>query len=414
MSEIVNDKKSNNSKVENDSNKKAKAKIVNSTTKNNKSEHNPLKTQPSTKFTLCVPSSCISKSVCGNLEQVTHVAYQIAKAACLYNVGEIVVLQIPKEETKQEESTTQLPVDPSAIRSVTETGAIKKTFDDTVIVDKDGDSKMDEEESKPTKKTDESEPDYRSDSLLLASLLQFFVTPPYLLKSTFKDKDLLKKFQYAKKLPKISTLPFMQNNSGDFKEGLTIDKKPPKREKTKSGKVKKIKHKLNVTKFVNVGEAKLLELATPVPVNVRVTVNIKTKQIVSPLQAYGVTGAKASFGYQVRISKNFISMFTEASYSEGYSKSLYVNSGDFFFNGTSKLNHKLDTLKEINTVDSKKDVLVLLVVSKWRDLCLAFDHDKSSLEGVTGAEQMFDGKLGIPSGTRIEDGSLIALAQLSK
>lgn len=43
-------------------------------------------------YSLCIPVSVIDN--CKNLEQATHVVYQIAKSAVLFNVGEIVVLDL--------------------------------------------------------------------------------------------------------------------------------------------------------------------------------------------------------------------------------------------------------------------------------------------------------------------------------
>lgn len=399
MSEIEHkSKKSKKDTKEVNENKEKKEK------KETPSTRSPIKTEnPNISCTLCIPSTCISKSNAKNLEQITHIAYQIAKAACNFNAPEILIMQVPQEE-ETPSSLSSEEISYSSIETSSSGSGSKRKFDEVDLG------------INSTKKTNSKKPvapsKYTNESLLLASLLQYFVTPPYLVKSTFKQ-DMLKNFEYAKKLPKISTLPFMQNNDTfkDFREGLTVAKKQQKREKTSSGKVKKAKN-FNTTNLVNIGQSELFILeGTEIPPRLRVTVNLKTKKIVSPVEAYGIIGAKSAFGYNVRVSSSFSSMFTECSFASGFDKSLWVNCGDYFSKES-----KSQPTNEVATItpeaNKKAATQLLLVLGKWKDIEEAFEDDKSSLEGVESAGLMFDGKLKIPQGIRVEDAAMIALSKL--
>ena len=121
-------------------------------------------------YSLCIPVSIIDN--CKNLEQITHVVYQVAKSAVFFNAGEIVVLDLERKKT-QSDAKQGLTLSPA---------------------------------------------------LLIASLLQYFVTPPYLVKSVFK-KEYQSCFSVAAKLPRISALPFMRHlhdDKGRYREGLAI------------------------------------------------------------------------------------------------------------------------------------------------------------------------------------------------
>lgn len=261
--------------------------------------------------------------------------------------------------------------------------------------------KFDDVEDKE-KKENALKNEVSDDSMLIATILQYFVTPPYLAKSLFKAK-FFKNFQYAKTYPKLTTLPFMSDDvDSKYREGLTVIMGKTSKPLTKNKKTQPLKN----TKYVNIGYDKYLELSgQQVPTNVRVTVDTETKKVVSPIEAYqDQVGAKSSYGYHVRIAKSFTSIFTESSYPDGYSQSIYVNSGDYFHHGKSDL-------KDV-VVDKTKEANLLLVVAKWGDIEYSFKQDAKNLEGVENAREFFDGQVQIPSGTKIEDGSLIALTKL--
>ncbi|EAZ63532.1 hypothetical protein PICST_5340, partial [Scheffersomyces stipitis CBS 6054] len=365
----------------------------------------PVKTSPKVQVSVCIPSTVISSKNARNLEQITSIVNQIARAATIYNVVEIIILDIPESAAEDEN------------QKVVELGGskggkkLKFNFSDEEIL---------KDKQETVAQTSEDVQDSSANAFLLAGLLQFFVTPPYLVKTIFSpainpsplNKDMLKKFKYAYKLPKITTLPFMSNNEvfRDFKEGFTVPKETPKvvSKKDKSKKVKAEK-KISVTKYVNIGEAELLELniKREIPAYSRVTVDLKNKTIVSPLQAYGVMGNKSSFGYYVRFCKKFSSIFTESSAPEGYSSSICVQSDDFYSSAD-----KIEDLNKINKLDKVEasesgNNNILLVVGSFKDLQRSFKSD--SIEGVDSVGQMFDGQLEVPNGVRIEDALMIAL-----
>jgi len=332
-------------------------------------------------YTLCIPTSIISRSNAKNLQQATAILYQIAKVATIYNVGEIVIMDTLKEAA-QEIVNLDDALDKSAKKKI--------KFDD--IDDK-------------AKKENELKNEVSENAMTIATILQYFVTPPYLTKTLFKTK-FFKNFQYAKTFPKLTTLPFMSDDvESKYREGLTVTMGKTSKPLTKNKKSQPLKN----TKYVNIGQDKYLELAgQQVPTNVRVTVNTETKKVVSPLEAYqDQVGAKSSYGYHVRIAKTFTSIFTESSFPDGYSQSIYVNSGDYFHHGDAKI----EDLKEV-VIDKTKEANLLLVVAKWNDIEYSFKQDSKNLEGVSSAKEFFDGQVKIPSGTRVEDGSMIALTKL--
>lgn len=312
-------------------------------------------------YSLCIPSSMLAS--CRNLEQITHAVYQVAKAATIFNVGEIVVLDV--EEPRSSERSEQ-----SSQRG--ERGSL-------------------------------------SDAMLIASLLQYFVTPPYLVNTVFK-KQYRRYFQAASTLPRLSALPFMrylEQDQGRYREGLAIRMEKP-------GAAKKGKP-FQQTKYVNVGRADALELRTQlVPVNVRVTVDTVERRVVSPQEAYGdFAGAQASYGFHVRVAKTFGAVFTESAQPSGYSQALWVNGGDFYYDGdhakNRKIEEKLPYVTGVARDDSRSDAAseaggaagapsnnVLLVCGRWAHISASFQRSSDQFEGCDGAHQFFDGQLKLP------------------
>ncbi|GEQ66887.1 hypothetical protein JCM33374_g550 [Metschnikowia sp. JCM 33374] len=353
----------------------------------------PLKKPSDFQISLCIPSSVISDSNAANLEHITHIAYQIAKAATIYNVSEIVVLDIPSKKTREERTQRANDIQ---INLQGDSGNRKIKFG----------SSNDSQKQEKNQSAESTELSHigknENNALLLASFLQFFVTPKYLVRSVFRTNPYLKKFKYAEKLPKLSTLPFMNNNGvgNDFKEGFTVSKQAPKIRK-KNKKVSAVK-KLKVTKYVNVGDSKLLELSGPeVPTNVRVTVDVKNKRVVSPELAYGISGCKASFGYHVRLARTVTSVFTESSHADGYTESIFVNA-DNYFGGA------LET--QIPKKENDWQGKILMVIGNLRDLDYIFKQEM--IDGVDSITDMFDSELSVPSGLRIEDAALVCLAKV--
>lgn len=329
-------------------------------------------------YTLCIPTSILSN--CHNLEQITYTVYQIAKAATIFNVGEVVVLDLGDDKRKTRNK------------------------------------------------------DSLSDAMLIASLLQYFVTPPYLVNTVFK-KQYRKYFKEAGNLPRLSSLPFMrylEQDNGRYREGLAIRMTKPRAHEGKK-KAKEFKQ----TKFINIGKEQALELkAQLVPVNVRVTVDIVERRVVSPEEAYGdFVGANASYGYHVRVAKTFGSIFTECAFPEGYSQAIWINSGDYYYNEKLKKYHKMETklpyLDKIikqeptsiegenqNTQQEKKLANVLIVCGKWDHMKQSFEKSKDQFEGCDSPHQFFDAQIELPGtapqgNITIQDSCMISLSIIS-
>lgn len=314
---------------------------------------------------VCIPTSVLDG--CKNLSQITYVVYQLARTLTLFNVTEVVVLDLQRQKSTDADSKKKL-----------------------------------------------------SDSMLLASLLQYFVTPPYLIKSVFK-KEYLTYFKEAAKLPRLSALPFMRfPEETRYREGLAI-----KMSKPDSNSKKEFKQ----TKYINIGDKEPLELkAQLVPINVRVTVDTVEKKVVSPEEAYGdFVGAKASYGYHVRVAKSFAELFTESPFPQGYTQTVWCNSGDYYYDDSTKKHHKVETrvprLEKIiraspATEDQTSTPTVLLVLGKWNHINTSFQQSKDRFEGCEGAYQFFDGQIELPGAVpqgniTIPDSCTIAMTLLS-
>lgn len=364
---------------------------------------------PGSQVSICIPSTAIANKNAHNLEQVTNIAYQIARIATTYSIGEIIILDVPSADDIVEDEKI---VQTTAAKGATK---IKFNFTDEDIIGKKAEPTVVAEEKEPEVDTESSLED---NAYLLATLLQYFITPPYLVKTIFNmtgKKGILQMFKYASKLPKITTLPFMNNNGvyKNFKEGITIPKETAKIYNKKLGKKVKSQNKISVTKYVNIGEAEAMELdiKREVPVNARVTIDLKNKTIVSPQEAYGVSGNKSAFGYYIRMCKKFSNVFTESSVEDGYSASYYVNCDDY--NGVNIKNEdyaKIPKVKVIEGEEPKKNLL--LILGNYKDLEVSFVKDKKNLPGVENVGEMFDGELIVPGGIRIEDGVAIGLTKV--
>lgn len=310
-------------------------------------------------YSLCIPTALLKH--CKNLEQATYSVYQIAKAAVMFNVGEIVVLDLNDTEQKS------------------------------------GNKKL-------------------SDSMLIASLLQYFITPPYLVNTVFKSQYRAY-FREAAKLPRLPSLPYMRylhEDEGRYREGLAIRMTKPGAQGKKSKEFKQ-------TKYVNIGKDQVLELKSQlVPTNVRVTVDTVEGKVVSPEEAYGdYVGAKASYGYHVRIAKNFGSIFLESSYADGYSQALWVNCDDYYYNEEKKRKLLPYVDKVVRPEASSQSCSnVLLVYGKWKDVQRSFEQSKQQFEGCEGAHQFFDGQVGLPGGpegcTAIQDACMVSLSVVTR
>ncbi|KAI3403176.2 hypothetical protein KGF56_004065 [Candida oxycetoniae] len=361
----------------------------------------PIKVPVESSISICIPSNAISSKNAYNLEQKTMIAYQIAKACLIYNVSEIVVLQSSSSQLNEEDKSETINI------------GNKVVF-------------KEEEKEREEEVKDRKDLEMKQDGLLLASLLQFFITPTYLVKTVFSPhlnanfKEIIHKFKYAYKLPKITTLPFMQNNQvyRDFKEGIVIPRETPKIKSKKSANSKfktKAPHKVTVSKYVNIGEKEPLKLdiAREVPIYSRVTIDLKNKMIISPEKAYGIAGYRASFGYHVRLVEKdqFNKIFTQSPIEDGYSETIFINCDDYF----DKSSRVLKEMKLYNDREVARGKHILMILGNYRDIQVSYEADKEKsevFEGLDNGMELFDYRMDIPLGCRIEDGVLITLTKL--
>lgn len=391
----------------------------------------PTKHQSTPSVSICIPSSVISYKNAYNLQQKTMIAYQIAKASLIYDVSEIIVLkELPIKHEKEEEKEkhgngggkkeAMSAVGKKVVFNEDNENGASSSLQPVPLTD----TKPKEETPSEAVDNDANEDD---DALLLASLLQFFITPPYLIKTMFlprlnpKFTSILSKFKYAFKLPKIPNLPFMQNNNvyEHFKEGIIIPRETPKiKSKTDKSKLVPSPHKVTVSKYVNIGEpeAMKLDIAREVPVYSRVTIDVRNKTIVSARDAYGTHGHKLSFGYHVRMvnETQFNKVFTNSPLSDGYSQTIFVNCDDYF-DKWSKTVDQVPSFEEKKSRGNDGNDNLLIILGNCGTIQQNFENDEAKelmFEGLDSVLKLFDYRLDIPKGCKIEDAVLIALTKL--
>ncbi|KAL6946783.1 hypothetical protein ACO0QE_001632 [Hanseniaspora vineae] len=398
---LKNKKQKNNSKnVKSKQQPKAKFSTIKKATAPVKSKKKSLVTRKektikiSTKnvnYSICISTSILNN--CSNLEQITYTLYQVAKSCTLYNINEIVILkdsiepQIKENDAKGKENRL-------------------------------------------------------SKDMIIATILQFFVTPPYLVKSVF-NKKYWKYFKYCEKLPRVTSLPFMrhvsdsdpENDQARYREGLSIRMEHPNKNKSSTtGGSSKKKEAYQQTKYINVGKSEVLELKNQlIPTNVRVTCDLVERKVVSPEEAYGdYFGMKSSYGYHIRVVDRFSQVFMNAI--ANYSQTLWINSGDFYFDKESKsyakLVSKIPALTKIIKASDSEEATneenkaseevpqILLMFGKWKNLATHFNANsaKDFDDGVQ-LHDFFDAELQLPKAVpmgniRTEDAVMIALTML--
>lgn len=284
---------------------------------------------PTRHYSVCIPTTLVSD--CRNLSQITHKVYQVAKFASLFNVSEVVIL----EDNSQASAT-------------------KKKI---------------------------------STAKLILALLQYFVTPPYLRNTVFKE-NFKPYLAVASKLPRLSTLPFTRyekQDHGRYREGLTVKMQKPTLARKRTGK------EFKQTKYINIGKPEALALQSQlVPINARVTIDTITRKIVSPQEAYGdFTGMDSQYGYHTRIASSFTDLFMKGPLKEGYTQSIYVPL-------TTKDTH-IPALTSLPATGTSPNIL--LVLSAWDTLLRAFELDKDQFVECQGPQEFFDAQLPCPVAT---------------
>ncbi|EJS43618.1 YGR283C [Saccharomyces arboricola H-6] len=298
-------------------------------------------------YSICIPTTIIDN--CCNLEQVSFTAYQIAKTAVLFNIQEIIVLDMSKDKKHERQPRS------------------KETI---------------------------------SDCLLLATLLQYFVTPPNLVDVTFKKKHR-SYLKYAFTFPPLGQLPFMNEPADEtYIEGLSIAEQTSEKDISDE----------NLTSLVYIGKNNTIKLSSQnIPKTVRVTVDTLRKKVVSPRDAYKDT----QLGYYVRMASSLDEV------SGGCTETLWVNSGDYHYDETLSKYRKAETKLPYITAIQKGSALdtpcnILLIFGKWTHLkrCLKrSDLESSALHDFFSGQLQFPGT--VPQGKlAIQDSLQIALTML--
>lgn len=221
--------------------------------------------KPLSTVSIAVPGSILENAQSSELR--TYVAGQIARAACIFRVNEVIV------------------------------------FDDVGIATA--------RETKTTTDEDGQEQTVRGSSLQLARILQYLECPQYLRKFFF---PLHKDLKYSGLLNPLDAPHHMRmQNIFLYREGVVTEKK------AKEGHC-----------FVNVGLLSDVLVNKAVSPGVRVTVRldslneIKAKKmkatVVSPDEPRRETGVY--WGYTVRLAHSFSEIFTKSPYKDGYDLTL--------------------------------------------------------------------------------------------
>lgn len=239
--------------------KEEKKNNIENETKKEETEQKIKKRNIST-ITIAIPGSILDNAQSAELR--TYLAGQIARAACIYKVDEIVV------------------------------------FDDKGVIT---------ESEKKKVRTDEVLGETRICCLQLVRILQYLECPQYLRKHFFPiHKDL----QYAGVLnPLDAPHHLRQQDISLYREGV-VSNKP-----VKAGKGSQ----------VNIGLLNEIRVDKVLMPGLRVTVKIPSDQenpkkmkgiIVSPTEPKSETGIY--WGYNVKLAKNLSEVFKKCSYKEGY------------------------------------------------------------------------------------------------
>lgn len=362
-------------------------------------------------------------------------AHQIARTAVQFGVSEIIVYDTAKPS--REES--------APVVVAQELEKPKKI----VFGEDSSDEPQPSTEDKSTPITNDDDAEL-SDQDKLVGLLEYFVTPSYLRKSLFGDRTHFFD-SIAKKLPKLPGLDLLNHENSRYFIGLSVNRKVRK-SKTRTitssnGRKRKRKTKVTgsaeendpgLTGYVNIGEKKVLKLAgkVKVPVHSIVVIDKETKAVVSPEDAFGndkkleqlqKKGIETSdthwttvgFGYKVRKVENFGQVFTECPYSGGYRYTAFAPCAEFLeqqnkatgANEIALIEEETFLIKGITTTPGD-DVPVLLITGKWKELEQAVLADSVNFAGLEKAQMLFDGRIRMGRGARVEDAVLIAMSKI--
>lgn len=221
------------------------------------------------------------------------------------------------------------------------------------------------------------------ESLKVAALLQYFVTPRYLIRETFQgawkrglDKNI---FSEARKCPLIKSLKCLKpwkKEGTYYREGVAVVR-AIRRGKTASGKVARVNVKDRTTEWVNAGLKEAVKIeGERVPFGVRVTVELigdgSSGRVVSSKKAWGYCG------YVVRGAADEAGVFAGAGSvagEEGYSKVVGVTGAATSTTTadptTTTTTNEGVTLVAVNTLEEVWDSRVQVCSRGVADACVA-------------------------------------------
>lgn len=242
----------------------------------------------------------------------------------------------------------------------------------------------------------------KQETLIVSALFQFFITPRYLAKETFEkleNKIPGNLFKKAKKIPVIPNLISLikpESYKCKFREGISINKNLNKlRKKNSNGKVMKINKNLKTTDLIKVGKGKCVKINEKIPLNVRVTVNIETKEIVALKEA-----RKGEYhGYHIRIANNVEELFTEPckEIPDGYNYSILCETSIWS--------------NEVYTDAARPDIQVDGSIKHVLVCCVGRPETKDTALGVHEFQAAFDAS-GVVGGALLGDALSWALARV--
>ncbi|KAF5092700.1 hypothetical protein D0Z00_004453, partial [Geotrichum galactomycetum] len=245
----------------------------------------------------------------------------------------------------------------------------------------------DEEEVKNENKTSAVE-EKKSSTDRLVDLLNYFVTPPTLRKTLFKD---LKPFDAAKKLPKLIDFSSSKYTVGFGASSGKIEKKSSSKKKDS-----------NKTKLVNIGLKEALELSKDkVQINSRVVIDPVSKKVVTSSDD---EEAGRLLGYTVSVVNDLNEILANKKSSK-----LWVPCTEFLASkSTAEVTDA--AFQNIETVADPASLKenVLLVFGKWKEIIFSVEEQSEN----KSVEELFDGRVRSIKDARVEDAILIALSKL--
>lgn len=244
------------------------------------------------------------------------------------------------------------------------------------------------EESISKKKDSKDLPEFESNAVKLKSLLDYFMTPPYLRKSTFHD---LSQFESARKLPRLPIIGTLHSRS-KYTIGIASPGKVEKRKKSS---------KKNTTKFIDIGAPELLELSQgKVELETRVVVNTELKTLGSA-QDLDKTLENDYIGFRTFVIKSLSELLDDSEFMN-----VWVPCNEFKVSETTSkaTTEAINSVITLSHVQGDKDIR--LVFGSWKELNWAFE-DKE-----TDNTKFFSSRVRIPRSTRVEDAVVIGLAKI--